>query len=90
MSGRKIDLFACPECGGHRVGRIASNVYYCSDCCIEFNFRRDQRRIDVFEVDEEGNLVSLGSYEFDQLTRPPSPPSPGPSPTDNNASLRRN
>ncbi|HEY8449780.1 MAG TPA: hypothetical protein VIL95_04795 [Bacillota bacterium] len=71
MPGVKKDLSVCPECGGHRVGRIASNVYYCSDCCVELNLRREQRKIDVFEVDEEGNLVALGSYRFEQLDRPP-------------------
>lgn len=71
MSGRKIELFPCPECGGHRVGRIAANIFYCSDCCVELSLRREQRKIEVFEVDEEGNLVASGSYGFDQLDRPP-------------------
>lgn len=71
MSDRKGDLISCPECSGHRVGRIANNIFYCSDCYVELNLRREQRRIEVFQVDEEGNLVALGSYAFDQLDRPP-------------------
>ena len=71
MPAHRSRLLACPECGGHRVGRIATNLYYCSDCCVELNLRREQRKIEVFEVDEEGNLVALGSYRFDQLDRPP-------------------
>lgn len=71
MSGNKAEVFPCPECGSRRVGRIATNLFYCSDCCVELNLRREQKKIEVFQVDEEGNLVAAGSYGFEQLDRPP-------------------
>lgn len=51
-------LVACPECSGHRVGRIGTRQYFCSDCCLEFVLRNG--RVDLYEVDEEGNLVTAG------------------------------
>lgn len=51
-------LVACPACSGHRVGRIGTRQYFCSDCCLEFVVRSD--RVELFEVDEEGNLVTAG------------------------------
>lgn len=55
-------LVACPECRGHRVGRIGTRQYFCSDCCLEFVMRNDG--VDLFEVDEDGNLVTAGRMKF--------------------------
>lgn len=55
-------LVACPECKGHRVGRIGTRQYFCSDCCLEFVLRNG--RVDLYEVDEEGNLVTAGRLDL--------------------------
>jgi len=59
-------LVACPECKGHRVGRIGTRQYFCSDCCLEFVLRNG--RVDLYEVDEEGNLVTAGRISLDDDT----------------------
>jgi endogenous inhibitor of DNA gyrase (YacG/DUF329 family) len=61
MVGRslqRVQPVTCPECGSTRIGRIGSHQYYCSDCCLELQLGRD--RVDLFAVDEEGNLVPVG------------------------------
>ena len=67
MRKRKLPFVACPECGGHRVGRLSANQYYCGDCCIELLLQPTRRQVEVFRVDEEGNLVAVGSRPLDDL-----------------------
>lgn len=47
----------CPQCGSRTTGKIGADQYYCWDCCVEFAVTR--RGVQVFQVDDEGDLVSL-------------------------------
>lgn len=49
------------------MGRLGPNQYYCRDCCSELFLQPARRQVDVFKVDEEGNLVAAGSRPFDDL-----------------------
>ncbi|KKM09249.1 hypothetical protein SY88_19665 [Clostridiales bacterium PH28_bin88] len=49
MAGR------CPLCGGRAIGQVGVDQYYCWDCFVEFNEKKQ-----VFEIAEDGSLVSLG------------------------------
>ncbi len=52
-----MEAMLCPRCHGRAVGRVGVAQWYCWDCCVEF--ARTARGIEVFEMDEEGDLVSL-------------------------------
>ncbi|MBI2873798.1 MAG: hypothetical protein HYY09_01800 [Firmicutes bacterium] len=45
----------CPVCKGRSTGKIGQNTFYCWDCCVEF--RVDEGRVSVFELDEEGTVL---------------------------------
>lgn len=47
----------CPVCGGRATGKVGASHYYCWDCCVEY--RIDKEGIQVFDIDEEGSLVSF-------------------------------
>lgn len=53
-----MDAMLCPRCRGRAVGRVGLAQWYCWDCCIEFA-RGARGAIEVFAMDEEGELVSL-------------------------------
>lgn len=65
-TARRLDPVACPACGSTRLGRIGANHYYCGDCCMELQYRRDQ--VELFSVDEEGNLVPAGCQPLAALS----------------------
>ncbi len=44
----------CPVCGGVRVGKLNGEQFFCWDCLLEFNRRRE-----VFSVQEDGALQQL-------------------------------
>ena len=67
-SAQRVQPVTCPECGSTRIGRIGSHQYYCSDCCLELQLGRD--RVDLFAVDEEGNLVPVGRRPLDRDPQP--------------------
>lgn len=47
----------CPRCNSRVVGRIGADQFYCWDCCVEFVVTR--KGVQVFQVDDEGELVSV-------------------------------
>jgi hypothetical protein len=47
----------CPVCGGRATGKVGASHYYCWDCCVEY--RIDKEGVQVFDIDEEGSLVSF-------------------------------
>lgn len=47
----------CPRCGSRAVGRVGTDQYYCWDCYIEFAVTK--QGVQLFEVDDEGELVML-------------------------------
>ena len=57
----------CPECGSRAIGKVATNQYYCWDCCIEFAENQDST-IELYEVDLDGELVSMGQIERTPVT----------------------
>jgi len=52
-----MDAMLCPRCRGRAVGRVGLQQWYCWDCCVEF--AKSARGIEVFAMDEEGELVSM-------------------------------
>jgi len=48
----------CPACGSREVGVLSTTQYYCWRCCVEFTV--GETGVEMFEVDEDGTLVSLG------------------------------
>ena len=46
----------CPVCGGKRIGKISSKNYFCRNCYIEFNDKRE-----VFSITEDGGLGEVFS-----------------------------
>ena len=47
----------CPLCGGHDVGRIAPDHYYCWNCLVELALEGGEVR--AFSVDLEGMLTPV-------------------------------
>ncbi|MFA7467693.1 MAG: hypothetical protein WCY82_05440 [Desulfotomaculaceae bacterium] len=47
----------CPVCGGKSTGKVGVEQYYCWDCCVEY--RKNKEGVNIFEVGEDGSLVSL-------------------------------
>ncbi len=52
-----MDAFICPRCGGRAVGRVGLMQWYCWDCCVEF--ARNARGVEIFAMDEEGELLPV-------------------------------
>ncbi|MEW6621722.1 MAG: hypothetical protein AB1420_01075 [Bacillota bacterium] len=44
-------MFNCPVCNGRSVGRIGTEQYYCWNCLVEYNSKKE-----VFQVEEDGSL----------------------------------
>ncbi|NLW06784.1 MAG: hypothetical protein GX039_02205 [Clostridia bacterium] len=47
-------LLNCPNCNSKSIGKINNNQYYCWDCFVEFNDRRQ-----IFTVAEDGTLMAF-------------------------------
>ncbi len=47
----------CPACNSLQVGKVGSDQYYCWNCFIEFAVKKG--RLNMFEVAEDGSLLSL-------------------------------
>lgn len=58
----------CPSCGGRAIGKVGTDQFYCWDCCVEFLLDDDE--IEVFEVDPDGDLVSIGRKGFQEGVSP--------------------
>ncbi|MBC7342570.1 MAG: hypothetical protein H5U02_09030 [Clostridia bacterium] len=41
----------CPNCGSSEVGKIGLQQYYCWNCMVEYNDKRE-----VFAINEDGSL----------------------------------
>ena len=52
-------MWQCPICGGHGVGKVGADQYYCCDCCLEFMRCGDQ--VSIYQVGEDGTLVSCNA-----------------------------
>lgn len=59
-----MEAEVCPRCRGRAVGRVGLAQWYCWDCCVEF--ARSARGIEVYEMDEEGELVAMGTDGTEQ------------------------
>ncbi len=70
----------CPRCGSRQVGCLPGSQYYCWRCFIQFAV--GDNTMEVYEVEEDGTLVSLGRVETERAestaaraTAPPPTPS---------------
>ncbi|MGI5921968.1 MAG: hypothetical protein ACOX6I_09565 [Syntrophomonadaceae bacterium] len=50
-------VLRCPVCRGLQIGRVGSDQYFCSNCCLEFNYSRG--RLNLYEVAEDGTLIAM-------------------------------
>lgn len=50
-------MLHCPVCGGKATGKVGVEQYYCWDCCVEY--RLNKEGISIFELSEDGSLVSF-------------------------------
>jgi len=50
-------IIRCPVCHGMQIGKVGNDQYYCWNCFMEFNFNKG--RLNLYEVAEDGTLVSI-------------------------------
>jgi hypothetical protein len=48
----------CPWCGSRETGALSPSQFYCWRCFVEFSV--GENTIDIYAVEEDGTLVSLG------------------------------
>ncbi len=53
-------MFVCPVCGRKAVGKVASDQFYCWDCCVEFSVS-DKGDVEIFDVEVDGSLTAHGA-----------------------------
>jgi ribosomal protein L37AE/L43A len=53
-----VSHVTCPNCKSKGLGKIATNQYYCSECCIEIKTSNGQVT-SVYQIEEDGTLHSL-------------------------------
>ncbi|MDW7673155.1 MAG: hypothetical protein SCK28_01340 [Bacillota bacterium] len=56
----------CPICQGKAVGKVGTNQFYCWDCFVEFT--TNSHGVQVYEVDEEGNLLNYSPEAEMEMT----------------------
>ncbi|MCL2677872.1 MAG: hypothetical protein FWE85_02330 [Clostridiales bacterium] len=44
----------CPVCGSKKIGKISTTNYFCRNCYMEFNEKRE-----VFVITEDGGLGAV-------------------------------
>lgn len=44
----------CPVCSKRDTGKIGNGQFFCSNCCIEYDLRKN-----VFGIEEDGTLVEF-------------------------------
>ncbi|WP_246451828.1 hypothetical protein [Alkalicella caledoniensis] len=54
----------CPVCSGKDIGKVANNQFYCWTCFVVFNVNKGNNITGVYDVDDEGTLVSLEDDEY--------------------------
>ena len=59
----------CPSCGSRQVGYLPGNRFYCWGCFVQFVI--GDTRIEVYEVDEDGTLVSVNRAVPEAMTATP-------------------
>lgn len=58
----------CPCCGSREVGYLPANQYYCWQCFVQFVV--GDNSAEVYEVEEDGTLVSLGRVGLEHAGLP--------------------
>ncbi len=51
---------ACPVCGSRQIGRINTTTFFCRDCYLEFNEKKQ-----VFSIAEDGSLAQITGGELE-------------------------
>ena len=54
----------CPLCNSINTGKIGSNIYYCSDCLMEFLVSGGKLKLHY--IDAEGNTIVLKDKQMAQ------------------------
>ena len=44
----------CPQCGGHTLGRLPGQHWYCAECAVEWRAGRRRRRVEREEAEQDG------------------------------------
>lgn len=54
----------CPKCGGRKVGRVSQNTYFCADCFLEIELRRDGAVV-LYRPTEDGERKQVrGAFKI--------------------------
>ncbi len=51
----------CPVCSSHNTGKTGSDLFFCSNCLLEFTVQKDTPQ--MFYMDPEGNPVAIADKE---------------------------
>ena len=53
-------LYICPACGSKNTGKIAVDLYFCRECCVQYGINTNQ----IYEIGFDGELVCVCENEF--------------------------
>lgn len=65
----------CPSCGSRGIGRVATDQYYCWDCCVEFTAGRSG--VKIYQINEEGEMIAMHQHHGEGEAAPEMPPVQG-------------
>lgn len=57
------DIHICPNCGSKHVNQVTMNTYFCVDCLIEF----DPKKNKAYTIMYNGDLVDYYENEFAEI-----------------------
>lgn len=60
---KETETMRCPHCNCRDIGKIGANQFYCWGCFMEFSVTGEEVR--VYEVAEDGSLISVGELPGD-------------------------
>ncbi|WP_041720932.1 hypothetical protein [Alkaliphilus metalliredigens] len=61
----KNEVIKCPNCHDTTIGKISKATYFCSNCCSEIVYRKDE--VYVYKHNEDGRMIDnlkLRGFEY--------------------------
>lgn len=53
----------CPVCSSIDVGKVSNTNYYCWDCLVEFQYKKN-KEAHIYEIQDDGTLVAASKFYF--------------------------
>ena len=50
----------CPSCGSKNTGKIAVDMSYCRECCVQYDTNTNH----MYEIGRDGELICVCENEF--------------------------